>query len=260
LIGAKAAGRKQVDHKYLYWELGNQSAVRMGHWKAVRPRTNAPWELYDLKKDISETHNVATDNPKIFKQMKTIAAEAHEPAVEGTFADRANHEKDRRAKYGSTRPLQRPGRAKWKTKGLIPGINFKVLRFSSENRGNGKLARNAIDGNANTIWHTQFSSEIVKHPHELIIDLGREHTIKGFRYLPRQDAGWNGTIKEIEITVSNNADKFGEPAARVSFKKIKTAQDVKCDSTKGRYIRIRALSEINGGPWASIAEFGVIGK
>ena len=60
--------------------------------------------------------------------------------------------------------------------------------------------------------------------------------------------------------MSNNADKFGEPTSKATFKKIKTAQDIKCDLTKGRYIRIRALSEINGGPWASIAEFGVMGK
>ena len=25
------ASRKQVDHKYLYWKLGSQSAVHMGH-------------------------------------------------------------------------------------------------------------------------------------------------------------------------------------------------------------------------------------
>ena len=192
--------------------------------------------------------------------MKTIAAEAHEPAVEGTFANRTNHEKDRRAKYGSTRPPQRLGRGKWKTKALIASDNFKILHVSSENRGNGNVARNAIDGKANTIWHTQFSPEILKHPHELIIDLGREHTIKGFRYLPRQDAGWNGTIKEIEITVSNDADKFGQPFVKATLKKIRKAQSIKCDATKGRYLRSRALSEINGGPWASIAEFGVMGK
>ena len=115
-------------------------------------------------------------------------------------------------------------------------------------------------GNARTIWHTQFAPAIKKHPHEVIIDLGREHTIKGFRYLARQDAGWNGSLKEIEITVSDNADVFVKPAVKATLKKIKSPQDIKCDPAKGRYIRIRALSEINGGPWASIAEFGVIGK
>jgi hypothetical protein len=260
LIGAKTAGREQKKHKYLYWELGRQTAVRMKDWKAIRPRPGADWELYDLKKDISEAHNVAGENSKILTQMKAFASEAHVDAVEGTFADTANHQKDRAAKHGSTRPPQRPGLGKWKTKGLIANKGFKILSVSSENRSNGKLAHNIIDGNARTIWHTQFAPAIKKHPHEVIIDLGREHTIKGFRYLARQDTGWNGAIKEIEITVSDNADVFGKPAAKATLNKIRTPQDIKCDPAKGRYIRIRALSEINGGPWASIAEFGVIGK
>ena len=253
-------GRKQPQHKYLYWELGNQTAVRMGDWKAVRPRPNAPWELYDLKKDISEVHNVADANPKILAQIKAHAAAAHEPAVEGTFADRANHEKDRRAKYGSTRPPQRPGKAKWNTKGLLSSKEFKIIRSSSENISNGKFARNVIDGNANTIWHTQFSPEIKKHPHELIIDLGREFTLTGFRLLARQDAGWNGTLKDIEITVSNNPKTFGPPTLKATLRKTKSPQDLKCAAVKGRFIRMRALSEINAGPWASLAEFGVKGQ
>ena len=253
-------GRKQPRHKYLYWELGNQTAVRMDSWKAVRPRPNAPWELYDLKKDISEARNVADANPMILAQMKAHAAAAHEPAVEGTFADRTNHEKDRRAKYGSTRPPQRPGKAKWNTKGLLSSKEFEIIRFSSENIGNGKFARNVIDGNANTIWHTQFSPEIKKHPHELIIDLGREFTLTGFRLLARQDAGWNGTLKDIEITVSNNPKTFGPPTLKATLKKTKSPQDLKCAAVKGRFIRMRALSEINAGPWASLAEFGVKGQ
>ena len=253
-------GRKQPQHKYLYWELGNQSAVRMGNWKAVRPRPNAPWELYDLKMDISEARNVAATNPKILAQIKAHATAAHQPAVEGTFADRANHEKDRRAKYGSTRPPQRPGKAKWNTKGLLNGNDFKIVRFSSENVSNSKFARNVIDSNANTIWHSQFSPEIKKHPHELIIDLGREFTLTGFRLLARQDAGWNGTLKDIEITVANNPKTFGPPTLKATLKKTKSTQDLKCAALKGRFIRIRALSEINGGPWASLAEFGVKGK
>ncbi len=253
-------GKKQPKHKYLYWELGNQTAVRMGDWKAVRPRPNKPLELYHLKQDISEAHNVAAANPKILAQIKAHAAAAHEPAVEGTFADRADHEKDRRAKYGSTPAPQRPGKAKWNSKGLLNGKHFKIVKFSSENISNGKFARNIIDGNANTIWHTQFSPDIKKHPHELIIDLGRECTLTGFRLLARQDAGWNGTIKEIEISISNDAKKFGATAIKASLKKTKLPQDLKCPATKGRFIRIRALSEINAGPWASIAEFGVKGK
>lgn len=103
LLGEKAAGRKQPQHEYLYWELGGQTAVRLGHWKAVRPRSSAPWELYDLSRDLGEEHNLAQQHPEVLDKIKSIAAEAHQPAREGTFHDRAIHEKDRRAKWGDTR-------------------------------------------------------------------------------------------------------------------------------------------------------------
>ena len=117
-----------------------QIAIRMKDWKAIRPRPDAEWELYDLIKDISEANNVAGENPKFLAQMKAFASEAHVDVVEGTFTDTANHQKDRAAKYGSTRLPQRPGRGKWKTKGLIASKGFKILSVSSENRGNGKFA------------------------------------------------------------------------------------------------------------------------
>ena len=84
--------------------------------------------------------------------------------------------------------------------------------------------------------------------------------MSGFHYLARQDNGWNGAIGDIEISVSGQADEFGAPVAKAKLKKTKAAQNIRCDRVKGQYIRIRALSEVNGGPWASMAEFGVIGK
>ncbi len=103
LLGEAAAGRKQPRHEYLYWEYGRQAAVRMGSWKAIRPRENGPWELYDLGRDLGEQNNVAGKHPEVLGKMKAYAARAHEPAREGVFHDRANHEKDRRAKWGDTR-------------------------------------------------------------------------------------------------------------------------------------------------------------
>ena len=40
----------------------------------------------------------------------------------------------------------------------------------------------------------------------------------------------------------------------------KTVQTVRCDPVTGRYVRLRILSEVNGGPWASLAELGVLGQ
>jgi len=259
LLGKEKAGRLQQKHDFLYWELSGQIAVRKDHWKAVRPKQNATWELYDLDKDISETENVAEAHPKLLAELKAIAKREHVEAIEGVFHNRAIHERDRRAKYGE-HPPEGEKVHKMPHEGLIPPKTYKIVRASSENTANGKLGVRAIDGDPATHWHTQFDPSIKKHPHDLVIDLGKERTVRGFRVLPRQIGGWNGAIKECEFFVSNDPERFGNPVVKAVLKKVKTAQDVPCTPVKGRYILLRALSEVNGGPWASMAEFGVLGK
>ena len=57
-------------------------------------------------------------------------------------------------------------------KGLVPTKGWTIVRVSSESRSNGKLAKNAIDGDPRIHWHTRFQGGVLKHPHELVIDLG----------------------------------------------------------------------------------------
>jgi len=263
LLGEEAAGRKQPQHEYLYWEYGRQTAVRMGDWKAIRPLPDAAWELYDLSKDLSEEHDVAADHPDVLEKMKAHAAEAHEPVEEGVFFDRAIHERDRRAKYGDSRAAVDVPLEKCRTlppEGLIPNKGWKIARVSSESRANGKLAKNAIDGDPRTHWHSEFQSELHRHPHELVIDLGAEHTIRGFRYLARQDSGWNGAVAACEFYVADSPEAFGQPAASTTFRKTKEAQEAKCDPVRGRYVMLKVLSEVGGNPWASVSELGVVGE
>jgi arylsulfatase A-like enzyme len=102
LVGQKAS-RKQPAHEYLYWELNGQTAVRMGQWKAVQPK-GKPWELYDLSNDTSEARNVAAAHADVLEKLKSLAKQAHQPAIEGEFQTRDLHEKDRQAKWGDTQP------------------------------------------------------------------------------------------------------------------------------------------------------------
>ena len=101
---------------------------------------------------------------------------------------------------------------------------------------------------------------MAKHPHELVIDLGAEHTIRGFRYLARQDGGWNGAFGKTEFSISNSPDQFDEPAITTTFQKQRTAQaaDLKTPA-RGRYVRVRVLSEVNGNAWGSAAEIAIVG-
>ena len=42
----------------------------MGDWKAIRLEVGKPLELYDLKNDIHENHDVAKDHPEVVAKIE----------------------------------------------------------------------------------------------------------------------------------------------------------------------------------------------
>jgi arylsulfatase A-like enzyme len=54
-------------------------AVRMGDWKAVRLKPGAPLELYDLKRDVGETSDVAAAHPDLVARIETYLKTARTP-------------------------------------------------------------------------------------------------------------------------------------------------------------------------------------
>jgi arylsulfatase A len=72
-------GEQQRPHEFMYWEFherGFQQAVRMGKWKALRPKKDAPLELYDLADDSHEQTNIAYAHPGIVKQIEDYLSTA----------------------------------------------------------------------------------------------------------------------------------------------------------------------------------------
>lgn len=66
--------KKKAPHKLLYWRRGVAAAIRQKDWKLIRVTGN-PVLLFDLKKDLSETRNVAEQNPAVVKRLlKKLAA------------------------------------------------------------------------------------------------------------------------------------------------------------------------------------------
>lgn len=114
ILGEKVVGRQQEQHEFLYWEHRDQTAVRFGNWKAVLPKKNRDWELYDLDTDISEAKDVSDSHPDVLKKLQSIAKQSHEPERPGTYSDSARtlHEKDRKAKWGTRTPEPRRPRQK----------------------------------------------------------------------------------------------------------------------------------------------------
>jgi arylsulfatase A-like enzyme len=88
-IVPELVGKPQPKREYHYWEhnVYDQKsgklrddrllqAVRMGDWKAVRLKSDAPIELYNLRTDPAETQNVAAKEPAVATKMEAILKSA----------------------------------------------------------------------------------------------------------------------------------------------------------------------------------------
>jgi len=135
------------------------------------------------------------------------------------------------------------------------------VRADSENFG--AEAFMAMDGNPETFWHSLWRprSAVTNLPHEIVVDLGERLEITGFTYRPRTDNCDNGKIKDYEVYLSDRPEAKkpladGTPVAKGAFAKKNGDNVVKFAApVKGRYFRLRALSNVTGqATWAGIAE------
>jgi arylsulfatase len=61
-----------ISHDYLWWCHEGNRAVRVGDWKLVAAGAKGPWELYDLKIDRGESHNLTDKLPEKAHELETI--------------------------------------------------------------------------------------------------------------------------------------------------------------------------------------------
>ena len=138
-----------------------------------------------------------------------------------------------------------------------------TVEVSSDSEAKNYEAWRAMDGDPETMWHSEWQGGgATELPHDLIIDMGSEEELTGFIYQPRVGRD-NGTIKDYEFYVCNDIKKPGKPVSRGAFKHASCTTDEKIEfsATKGRYVILRALSEIkNSKVFASVAELKLIAK
>ena len=138
-------------------------------------------------------------------------------------------------------------------------LTLKVVKVDSEETsGEDGKGGNAVDGDPNTLWHTQWQDANPEPPHEITIELSRACKISGFTYLPRQDESDHGTIKDYEFYASEDGNDFGKPVKQGSFAGGKEKRTVRFEAKECRFIKLRAMSEINNEPWTSAAEIDVL--
>jgi len=94
-IAPEILGRKQPARKFLYREFtgyGGQQAVWMGNWKGIRQnmlrknnKNPLKIELYNLQKNISESIDVAAENPEVVAKVRQLMEEQHTPSADFPF-------------------------------------------------------------------------------------------------------------------------------------------------------------------------------
>ncbi|HEY5369165.1 MAG TPA: alpha-L-fucosidase [Hanamia sp.] len=114
-----------------------------------------------------------------------------------------------------------------------------------------------LDGDPATAWHQAKDN---KMPVDLVIDLGKEESLSGFRYLPDQSI-WNpGIITNYEFYVSedNIAWKLVRQGEFSNIKNNPLWQTIKFAPQKARYIRLRAVKNTDNSNEVGYAGIDVI--
>ena len=143
----------------------------------------------------------------------------------------------------------------------IDKVPVTVAYVSSEEGPGGDYAKNLVDGDPSTIWHTMYSITVPKYPHWVDFDCGEEKLIKGFSYLPRQDGSPNGNIKGYKVQLSMDGKTWAAPVSEGEFENNAKEKKVLLPKPqRARYLRFTALSSQNGADFASGAEFNVLAE
>lgn len=118
--------------------------------------------------------------------------------------------------------------------------------------------KSAVDGNVNSCWTTVLNQfYLAPYPHEIQLSLSKESTVSGIKYTPRQDKE-QGRIGKYEIYVSSDGKEWGTPVAEGTFKPGKMMQEIRFTPCKARFVRLKALSALDDGKQAAVAELEVM--
>lgn len=191
------------------------------------------------------------------------------PATSGSWPDNADSKLAEfgpiSARYFRLTALSEAGnRGPWSSASeinLLDGsskmADFQVSVDSQETAAASNPGTNALDGDRNTIWHTQYTGASPGFPHSFTIDMQTAYSVNALTYLPRQDGGANGNIGDHQVKVSTDGVNY-IPVATGSFFDNPEVKLVNFAPTTARYVQLIALSEAgNRGPWSSAAEISV---
>jgi hypothetical protein len=139
----------------------------------------------------------------------------------------------------------------------IEKLGARVRGADSEQGG--YPGSHVLDGDPGSLWHTAWGENAPGFPHELVVEFASPAPLAGITVLPRQDGNPNGWIKGYEVFLSPDGEHWGNAAAKGEFPRNDSLKTVPfTQPAMVRFLKLRALSGHANGPWASLAEFGVL--
>ena len=141
----------------------------------------------------------------------------------------------------------------------LSGLAKLGAKVSASSAERGYEAAKVMDGDPATIWHTRYSPAEEPFPHHLTIDLGAARSVRGLRYLPRQDMS-NGRVAEFEVQVSADGTAWSAPVASGRWPDAQAWQEAAFPAQSAHFVRLVAKSEVNGRAFASVAEVEVVAE
>ena len=111
----------------------------------------------------------------------------------------------------------------------------------------------ASDGDLTTAWQTETDGAIPGYPHELVVDLGEPRRVDGLLAIPRAEPA-DGRVGRIEVSLSADGTTWGEPVAQGTWPDDPGFRYVPLGGRVARFVRLRGLAEVGGGPTMSLAE------
>ncbi len=145
----------------------------------------------------------------------------------------------------------------------LPQKYITVNSYDSQNSTN-EAATNTLDGDTTTIWHTDYTVSTPNYPHYIVYKIGTGSVtvsnMLAFSYKPRNDGGTNGDVKAYELLVSPDGTNWTK-ADSGSLPGTSGEDTIMFNSpvagANAIYVKFLGLSEQNGNPWASMAEFNL---
>ncbi|MCQ6569529.1 M60 family metallopeptidase, partial [Bacillus mycoides] len=134
----------------------------------------------------------------------------------------------------------------------LPNKIMKASANSEESSAN--PASNAIDGDSDTIWHSQWS-ETNQYPYNLTLEMDETRNITQVAYLPRQDGSDNGHILNYNIYTSVDGLTY-EKVSSGTWENNSDKKTATFDPVSAKYVKLEVLNGVNG--YASAAKVDIL--